>query len=118
MISHEIHSQENYIWTDNPKFLQEIQKKISTDIDQIRNVANTYYNCILEVLQDVIPKKIVYFLIQASEKSFSHMLYDKVKSQNISTLLQEYDEIHIQRQTLDKTIKELQTSKQMIESIL
>jgi dynamin 1-like protein len=118
MISHEIHSQENYIWTDNPKFLQEIQKKISTDIDQIRNVANTYYNCILEVLQDVIPKKIVYFLIQASEKSFSHMLYDKVKSQNISTLLQEYDEIHIQRQTLDKIIKELQTSKQMIESIL
>lgn len=118
MISHEIHSQENYIWTDNPRFIQEIQKKVGSDLDQIRNVSNTYYNCILEILQDVIPKKIVYFLIQASEKSFSNLLYDKVKGQNISLLLEEYDEIHTQRISLDKTIKELQTSKQMIESIL
>ena len=118
MISYEINSQENYIWTDNPKFIQEIQKKNSTDIDQIRNVANTYYLCILEVLQDIIPKKIVYFLINASEKIFSSLLYDKVKSHNVSTLLQEFEEIHTQRQLLEKTIKELQTSRQMIESIL
>jgi hypothetical protein len=118
MISYEINSQENYIWTDNSKFIQEIQKKSSTDIDQIRNVANIYYLCILEVLQDIIPKKIVYFLINASEKTFSSVLYDKVKSQNIATLLQEYEEIHTQRQGLEKIIKELQTSKQMIESIL
>jgi hypothetical protein len=118
MISYEINSQENYIWTDNTKFIQEIQKKNSTDIEQIRNVANTYYLCILEVLQDIIPKKIVYFLINASEKTFSGVLYDKVKSQNIATLLQEYEEIHTQRQGLEKIIKELQTSKQMIESIL
>ena len=118
MISYEINSQENYIWTDNTKFIQEIQKKNSTDIDQIRNVANTYYLCILEVLQDIIPKKIVYFLINASEKTFSSVLYDKVKSQNINTLLQEYEEIHTQRDGLEKIIKELQTSKLMIESIL
>jgi hypothetical protein len=118
MISYEVSSQENYIWTDNTKFIQEIQKKNTTDIEQIRNLANTYYLCILEVLQDIIPKKIVYFLINASEKTFSSVLYDKVKSQNITTLLQEYEEIHTQRQGLEKIIKELQTSKQMIESIL
>jgi dynamin 1-like protein len=118
MITFEIDSQENYIWTDNNRFIQEIQKKTSTDIEHIRTIANTYYSCILEVLQDIIPKKIVYFLINASEKIFSSVLYDKIKSQNISTLLQEYEEINTQRLLLEKTIKELQTSKQMIESIL
>ena len=45
-------------------------------------------------------------------------MYRWVKSQNISTLLQEYEEIYRERQGLEKIIKELHTSKHIIESII
>jgi hypothetical protein len=91
---------------------------MNTSINKIRAVANTYYKCILEVLQDTIPKKIMLFLIQGSEKMFSALLYEKVKAQNVSQLVHEYEEVYNQRQQLDKTVKELMNSKLLIESIL
>jgi hypothetical protein len=121
-ILNEILAQESYIWTDNKLFLDEVNKHNATDmntsINKIRAVANTYYKCILEVLQDTIPKKIMLFLIQGSEKMFSALLYEKVKAQNVSQLVHEYEEVYNQRQQLDKTVKELMNSKQLIESIL
>jgi dynamin 1-like protein len=121
-ILNEILAQECYIWTDNKLFIDEVNKhndsQTNMSINKIRSVANTYYKCILDVLQDTIPKKIMLFLIQSSEKMFSNVLYEKVKSQNINQLVHEYEEVYTQRQQLDKTVKELMNSKQLIESIL
>jgi basic membrane lipoprotein Med (substrate-binding protein (PBP1-ABC) superfamily) len=121
-ILNEILAQESYIWTDNKVFIDEVNKnngtQINMSVSKIREVATTYYKCILDVLQDTIPKKIMLFLIQSSEKMFSSVLYEKVKSQNVNQLVHEYEEIYTQRQQLEKTVKELMNSKQLIESIL
>jgi hypothetical protein len=53
-----------------------------------------------------------------SERGLSPALYEKVKSVQLGTLLQENEEVQHQRVELEKKLTALNSSKQLIESIL
>ena len=117
-IKNELSSQENYIWTENINFLQALNKSNCNNIDIIRNLSTNYYKSSVYIIQDVIPKKIMYFLVNKSQKNLSSELYNSVKDKKPLDLLKEVDNIQSRRKTLDTNISELDNAKKLIESII
>ena len=117
-IKNELSSQENYIWTENINFLQALNKSNCNNIDIIRNLSSNYYKSTVYIIQDVIPKKIMYFLVNKSQKHLSTELYNSVKDKKPVDLLKEVDNIQSRRKTLDTNISELNNAKKLIESII
>lgn len=119
IIDEEIKCQENYIWTDEKQFsiiLSESKKH--DNLDMMRELANNYFKATIYILKDIIPKKIMYYLVNKSQKELSIKLYDKIKNENCNYLLMEFDEIHQKRISLEKSIDELTKAKNMIEQIM
>ena len=114
----EILCQENYIWTDNNAFLKILDVSKNSNTSIMRNLAQSYYKSITYVLQDIIPKKIMYYLVIHSQKELSNKLYENVKKEQMDFLLMEYDEIEQKRNQLLKNIQELSNGKKLIEDIL
>ena len=81
-------------------------------------LASHYYESILYVLQDIIPKKIMFHMVTFSQRELSSKLYNQVKDKNLTELLCEYDDIHEKRTNLEKTVKELKNAKELIQSIM
>lgn len=117
-IDDELNSQENYIWTDNPKFQEILHNPKKSTLEVMRELCRTYFASIVYIMQDVIPKKIMYTLVHKSQKQISTKLYEKIKDSNFSNLLVEYDEIHFQRMALEQAIKELNSAKGLIETVI
>ena len=59
----------------------------------MRKLANNYYKAVVYIMQDVIPKKIMFYLVSKSGKELSQKLYEKVKEQKLDFLLSEFSEI-------------------------
>ena len=114
----EIECQENYIWTDETAFLHILEKNNTCNIDVMRLLASNYYKSIIYVLQDTIPKKIMLYLVNFSEKELSIQLYDAIKNINHGELLTEYEEIETERRGLQKNIAELRGAINMINEIM
>ena len=114
----EISCQENYIWTNEGTFLDILDKNNTCNVDVMRLLANNYYKSIIYILQDTIPKKIMFYLVSFSEKNLSIKLYESIKQENPTELLTEYDEIENERKILKKSISELSKAKKMIDEIL
>jgi GTPase SAR1 family protein len=114
ILEDEVRSQEGYVWTDDPAFY----KLLKEQSQNVRSLAQAYYRQIIGVISDTVPKRIMYHFVHQSEQQLSHALYEKVKSVQLGTLLQENEEVHQQRTELDKRLKSLEVSKQMIESII
>ena len=118
-INENIDMQENYLWTDNEQFLNTLNNVDSDiQINLMRKLLHNYYITVINILKDVVPKCIMYFLVKKTENSLSSRLYNIVKLENIDNLVMEYDEIHIERINLEKNNKELNNAKIMIESII
>ena len=75
-------------------------------------------NSIVYILQDILPKKIMFYLVSFSQKELSIKLYRAVKEQDIHELLTEYAEIDTERTNLKHTIKEFKKAIDMINEIL
>lgn len=118
IIDSELNSQENYIWTEDLEFNKALLSSNTSNVDVMRNLATNYYNSTVYILQDTIPKKIMYELVSKSQKEISIKLYEKVKDANIDNLLLEIDDIHIQRKNLENNINDLIKAKNLIESIM
>ena len=118
VIGEEIECQENYIWTNETNFLNILDNNNTCNIDVMRVFATNYYKSIIYILQDTIPKKIMLYLVCFSQKNLSIELYRLIKEENINDLLTEYDEIEIERASLQKTINEFSNAKKMIDEIL
>ena len=58
------------------------------------------------------------FMVKYSVNNLSSKLYDAVKKEKLGVLLKEYDDIHIQREQLEKSNRELVKAKELIESIV
>lgn len=114
VLEDEIKSQEGYVWTDDPQFY----KLLKEQSQNVRTLAQAYYRQVLAVISDTVPKRVMFHFIHHSEQQLSHALYEKVKGVQLGTLLEENAEVHQQRTELDKRLKSLEVSRQMIESIL
>ena len=118
-IKENIDMQENYLWTDNEQFLNTLNdSKSDIQINVMRKLLYNYYITVINILQDVIPKCIMLFLVKKTEDNLSSKLYNIVKSENIDNLVKEYDEIHVERNNLEKNNRELSNAKTLIESII
>lgn len=114
ILEDEIRSQEGYVWTDDQLFY----KLLKEQSQNVRSLAQAYYRQITTIISDTVPKRVMYHFVHQSEQQLSHALYEKVKSVQLATLLQENEEVHQQRTELDKRMKSLEVSRQMIESII
>lgn len=117
-IENELLSQENYIWTENIHFIEALNNSKSNNVTVIRNLATNYYKSVVYIIQDIIPKKIMYFLVNKSQKNLSSELYNNIKTKDPTKLLKEIDDIHSKRMTLKNNIKELSEAKKLIETII
>ena len=117
----QIEIQENYLWTDNKEFIDLLQNQTSlheTNITLMRKLLIHYYNSIVDVLQDTIPKTIMLFLVKNTEKELSTKLYEIVKKQELDHLLMEYSNINEERIKLQQNNIELNNTLKMIENII
>ena len=117
-IDYELLSQENYIWTENINFINALENSNSNNVEIMRKLADNYYKSTIYILQDVIPKKIMYFLVNKSQKIISSKLYESVKVRKPLELLREVDDIHVKRVNLKATIEELINAKKLLEEIM
>jgi hypothetical protein len=119
-----IEQEEAYIWTDDKNFLQiiagdfsKIVQTDSFDIVKFKKVLYEYYKTIIKNIRENIPKAIVYHLIKNTTDNLSSFLYDKILSNDINSLLEEYPEIEERRRYLEKNKKDLLEIKKLIENI-
>ena len=84
----------------------------------MRNLAYNYFRSTVYILQDTIPKKIMYTLVSQSQKDIGVKLYESIKACDITSLLIEVDNIHEQRNNLSETVKDLCKAKKLIEGIM
>ena len=119
-----IEQEEAYIWTDDKNFLQiiagdfsKIVQNDSFDIVKFKKVLYEYYKTIIKNIRENIPKAIVYHLIKNTTDNLSSFLYDKILSNDINSLLEEYPEIEERRRYLEKNKKDLLEIKKLIENI-
>jgi dynamin 1-like protein len=119
-----IEQEESYIWTDDKNFLQiiagdfsKIVQNDSFDIVKFKKVLYEYYKTIIKNIRENIPKAIVYHLIKNTTDNLSSFLYDKILSNDINSLLEEYPEIEERRRYLEKNKKDLIEIKKLIENI-
>ena len=117
-IEDELCSQENYIWTDDLKFNEALVDSNSSNVDVMRILAENYYKATTYILQDTIPKKIMYYLVSQSQKDIGSKLYEIIKKTELDELLNEVDNIQERRNNLDKIIKDLRSAKELIEGIM
>ena len=78
IVENEIVSQEHYIWTDDKEFNEQLVNSSTDSTDIMRNLADRYYKSITYVLQDSIPKKIMYHLVVQISITSGSKLYDKI----------------------------------------
>ena len=93
-------------------------KSTENNVEIMKTLASHYFESIVYVIQDIIPKKIMFHMVSFSQKELSSKLYNQVKDKNLTELLCEYDDIHEKRSNLEKTVKELQGAKCLIQSIM
>ena len=84
----------------------------------MRILAENYFKATIYILQDTIPKKIMYYLVTQSQKDIGSKLYEIIKKSELNDLLKEVDNIQERRNNLDKIIKDLKTAKELIEGIM
>ena len=79
-----IEYEKNYIWTDDPNFLEIMNNSNMNNSNRIneclRNLCEKYFQCINFILQHSIPKSIMFFLVNKSQKELQSFLFDKTNN--------------------------------------
>ena len=114
--------EENYIWTDNVDFLNKLTDIIKNNNSNtlnpslIRTLLIAYFKTIISSISDQIPKIIMYYFINNTEKDIYIELFKNISSYDINTLLLESSEISnkrkelsIQKNNIDSAIKLIQS---------
>jgi hypothetical protein len=119
-IKEQIDIQINYLWTDNSEFINLLQNNLENEnnITLMRKLLENYYNSIITILQDTIPKIIMLFLVKQTEKILSMNLYEIIKKEDSNNLLLEYSSINQERLKLEQNNIELNEGLKLIENII
>jgi GTP-binding protein EngB required for normal cell division len=116
-----IEMEKNYIWTDDNNFIKNLQqlfiKNNTIDNNILRNILTEYFKCIKKILQHIIPKTIMLFLVTNFEKKLRPILCDKIQLKDFYELLEEDNEQKKKRLTLMEHKTRIDTSKKLLDSI-
>ena len=111
--------EKNYIWTDDDDFIKNLQefviKSNKIDTKTLRNILTEYFKCIKKIIQHIVPKTIMYFLITKFETNMRPLLYDKIQLKEYYDLLVESDDQIKNRQILFEHKERLSSSIKLLE---
>jgi len=115
--------EENYIWTENKCFLDNLKKmfrecKNQTDINIIRSLLDQYFNTVKYTFCDQIPKMSMFYLVSNIEREIYRDLFEiTAKDENyIANILEEPGTIGQQRNKLDKFKNKLIQAKKLLSN--
>lgn len=118
-----INIEENYIWTENKLFLDNLKKmfkecKNQTDINIIKSLLNQYFNTVKYTFCDQIPKMSMFYLVSNIERQIYKDLFEiTAKDENyIANILEEPGTIGQQRIKLDKFKNKLIQAKKLLNN--
>ena len=112
--------EENYIWTDS-----EIFKKAFTKIldkrsllitpEDIRDLLTAYYKSYIEIVKHMVPKFIMFYLVNKSETNIQSTLFQSISSNNsYSELLREEPEVEKERVYYRNLKKTFQKAREIL----
>tara|TARA_B110000914_G_C15479980_1_gene455153 strand:+ start:1 stop:1386 length:1386 start_codon:yes stop_codon:yes gene_type:complete len=110
-----IKMQESYIWTDDEQFHMILHKQIETDhITTINNLCASYFTTVIKIIQDNIPKLIMYHLISKLKNSCENIFEELSQKTN---LFEDTPEIEVERKNLKKKKNVLEKAIIIIKDI-
>lgn len=94
-----LEEEENYIWTDNPKFLDTLTNMTKTkfDINTTKIILDSYYSSIKEVISHSVPKIIMTHMVRFIERHLLVHLMHTVVNEDKIELLKEDSDVEKQR---------------------
>lgn len=108
----------DYIWTDDPLFIEMLSKfsfSNKNDLGNLRNLLNTYYDTIKKNIKNNIPKIIMSFIVRNIQKNLINHLTNIVQDNKVN-LLKEDPKIEEERKYCDSILFKIQTIKKIVES--
>ena len=112
--------EENYIWTDSEIFKEAFKqildkRTLTITPEDIRNLLSAYYESYIEIVKHVVPKLIMYYMINKSELSIQSTLFQSI-STNTSyyELLQEEPEVESERIYYTNLKKTFQKAREIL----
>jgi hypothetical protein len=125
---HKIHEiteiEKNYIWTDDPNFVDSLknnQHKFSNNNSNntqiLRNLCQEYFNSINYVIQHSIPKCIMLFLVKNSQNKIQSLLFNKTNDKKYLDFLVEDPEQHQKRIKYNSYKEKLSLSLKVLQSL-
>jgi len=112
--------EEAYIYTDDEKFLAELQsaiKKLVTRLDPplLRSVLNSYYGTVTRAVINAAPKAIMLHLVRASQEGVYRALFDALSREPLQGLLDEPDDVEAKRRADLELLEKLRSAKSVLE---
>ena len=104
--------EENYIWTDNSKFREDLSNLFmntnnqhKTIIDKMHSLLKTYYNTIIINFKNNVPKMVMYFLIKNIQDELSNKFYKDITTYDYNKLLVEESDLHSKKTIIKRENK-------------
>lgn len=115
--------EENYIWTDEEDFKEELKKLYQNikpgqiDNSVFRNLINSYFTTVKKNMADRVPKMIMYYLVTNTENAIYSTLFERIiQKKTLSELLEESPNISEKRKRLEKQKAQIDAAKALLEN--
>ena len=79
----------------------------------MRNMLNTFFHCVVDNVQNNVPKSVMLFLITESIGQITTIV-DKISKMNVDELLAESNETSRKRKEYEEKIEQLRNAKEII----
>ena len=119
-----IEIEKNYIWTDDPNFIDKLknnQHKFSNSNSNntqiLRNLCQEYFNSINYVIQHSIPKSIMLFLVKNTQNKIQSLLFNKTNDKKYLDFLVEDPEQNQKRIKYNSYKEKLSLSLKLLQSL-
>lgn len=119
-----IEIEKNYIWTDDPNFVDTLknnQHKFSNSNSNntqiLRNLCQEYFNSINYVIQHSIPKCIMLFLVKNTQNKIQSLLFNKTNDKKYLDFLVEDPEQNQKRIKYNSYKEKLSLSLKVLQSL-
>jgi replication fork clamp-binding protein CrfC len=119
-----IEIEKNYIWTDDPNFVDTLktnQHKFSNNNSNntqiLRDLCQEYFNSINYVIQHSIPKSIMLFLVKTTQNKIQSLLFNKTNDKKYLDFLVEDPEQNQKRIKYNSYKEKLSLSLKVLQSL-
>ena len=122
-IKEHIAIENNYIWTDDKIFLNNLQDLIKNSTvhnhsnQNIRILLDNYFNTVKLSVSNIIPKIIMYFSIKNIEDEIYNGLFNNISKNKISEILRENPSVNNKRHILIENKKKMVNAIEILSGI-